>query len=58
MAARVDVGVDAQRDAGARLPLAREQVDALELPFRFGVDRLDAEIDRLRQLRRRSCRRR
>ena len=51
VAARVDVRVDAQRDAGARLPLAREQVDPLELAFRFRVDGLDAEVDRLRQLR-------
>ena len=49
MAARVDVRVDAQRDAGARLPLARERVDALELAFRLDVDRLDAEVDRLRR---------
>ena len=58
MAARVDVGIDAQRDPGAGLPLAGERVDALELPFRLGVDRLDAEIDRLRELRGASCRRR
>ena len=58
VAAGVDVGVHAQRDARARLPLARQEVDALELPFRLGVDRLDAEVDRLRELRRASCRRR
>ena len=52
MAAGVDVGVDPQRDARARLPLARQDVDALQLAFRLGVDRLDAEVDRLRQLRR------
>ena len=52
MAPRVDVGVHPQRDARARLPLARQHVDPLELPFRLGVDRPDAEVDRLRQLRR------
>ena len=35
----------------ARVPaLAREPIDTIQLPFRFGVDGLDAEIDRLRQL--------
>ena len=58
MAPRVDVGVDAQRDARARLPLARQRVDALELACRLGVDGPDAEVDRLRQLGRASCRRR
>ena len=50
MAAGVDVGVDADGDARARLPGARDGVDALELALRLGVDRLDAEVDRLRQL--------
>ena len=48
---RVDVGVDADRDLGARLALARDRVDAIELALRLGVDRLDAEVDGLRQLR-------
>ena len=50
MAARVDVRVDADRDARARLRARARRVDALELAFRLGVDRLDAEVDRLRQL--------
>ena len=51
MAACVDVGIDAERDPGARLPLPRQAIDPLELALRFGVDGLDAEIDRLRELR-------
>ncbi len=58
MAARVDVRIDADRDPRACLPRAREGVDALELAFRLGVDRLDAEVDRLRQLGFASSRRR
>ena len=58
MAARVDVGIDPERHPGARLPFAREEIDPLELTLRFRIDGLDPEIDRLRQLRRRSCRRR
>ncbi len=50
MAPGVDVRVDAQRDARARLPLARQRVDPLDLAVRLGVDGPDAEIDRLRQL--------
>ena len=50
MAARVDVRVDADGDAGARLALARDRVDAFELALRLRVDRLDAEVDGLRQL--------
>ena len=50
MAARVDVRVHAQRDPRARLALARQRVDPLELALRLRVDRLDAEIDRLREL--------
>ena len=51
MAARVDVGIDADGDARPRLPLARDRVDAIELALRLGVDRLDAEVDGLGQLR-------
>src|SRR5215510_14182199 len=49
MAASVDVGIHPQRDTRARAPLPGESIDAIQLPFRFRIDRLDAEIDRLRQ---------
>ncbi len=51
MAARVDVGVDAQRDARARLAPACNRVDAFELAIGLGIDGLDAEVDCLLQLR-------
>ena len=58
MAARIDVGIDAERDARARLPdLARESIDTIELALGLGIDGLDAEIDRLRQLAPVFCRR-
>ena len=50
MAARVDIRVDADGDAGARLTLARDRVDPFELALRLRVDRLDAQVDGLRQL--------
>ncbi len=50
MAASVDVGIDADGDARARLAGAGDGVDALELALRLGVDRLHAQVDRLRQL--------
>jgi hypothetical protein len=51
--ARIDVGIDPQCHADAGAAFVRESIDAIQLPFRLGVDRPDAEIDRLRQLRRR-----
>ena len=51
VAAGVDVGIDTDRHARPRLSFARDRVDALELALRFRVDRLDAEVDGLRQLR-------
>ena len=50
VAAGIDVRIHPQRHARACLALARQQIDPLELPFRFGVYGFDAEIDRLRQL--------
>ena len=51
MAARVDVGVDPQRDARARLPLARASASIRSSsPSDSALIGLDAEIDRLRQL--------
>ena len=43
-------GIDPQGHAGARLAREGQAVDALELPLRLGVDRLDAQIDRLHEL--------
>ena len=50
MTQRIDVGVDAQRDARARALRPGDAVDAIELPCRFGVDRLDAKRDRALEL--------
>ena len=50
MAARVDVRVDPDRDPRPCLARARKGVDAFEFSFRLGVDRLDAELNRLCQL--------
>ena len=50
MAARVDVGIDAQRDARRRPLRLGELVEAVQLARRFDVDRLEAERDRPRQL--------
>ena len=50
MAPGVDVGVHPQRHAGAAALARRLGVDALQLAARFGVDRLEAEGDRPRDL--------
>src|SRR5262249_41249226 len=50
MRLRVHVGVDADRDPRAYVPLARQLIDAPDLPFRFDIDRADAEIDRVDEL--------
>ena len=50
MAPGVDVGVDPQRHAGAAALAARNGVDPLQLAARFGVDGLEAEGDRPREL--------
>ena len=52
MALGVDVRVDAQRDARPPALGARRGVDALELAVRLGVDRLEAQADRLGDLAR------
>ncbi len=52
MAARIDVGVHPDRDPGAASARADAmRVDALDLPFRFGVDAAEAELDGPRELR-------
>ncbi len=43
-------GLTRMATRAARLALARDRVDAFELALRLGVDRLDAEVDGLRQL--------
>src|SRR5207237_10664818 len=53
MARRVDIRIDAQGNVHARLPLARDCVDPLDLSRGLRVDAADAEVDRLRELRRR-----
>ena len=45
MALRVDVGVDAQRDARAHALRDRALIDAIELARRFDVDREQAQRD-------------
>ena len=50
MTLRVDIGIDAHRDARTRLSFARQRVDAFEFAGRLGVDGAHAELDRLREL--------
>ena len=58
VALRVDVGVDAQRDARDAAQAARQLRDAIELAGRLRVDRADALGDGAARARRASCRRR
>ena len=52
MAPRVDVGIDAQRDARRRILRDRALIDAIELAWRFDVDRQQPERHRAIDLRR------
>ena len=59
MALRVDVGVDAKRDARDVAPSrARDRLDAVELAGRLRVDRLQAERHGALELVGATCRRR
>src|SRR5919108_1678182 len=49
MAPRIDIRIDAERDLCPRLPRARDRIDAVQLAVRFGIDGLDAQINRLFQ---------
>ena len=58
MALRVDVGIDAQRDARRGALRDRALIDAIELARRFDVDRQQPERHGAIDLGARSCRRR
>src|SRR3954468_13145640 len=51
VAASVDIRIDPNSDAHARATFAGQAIDSIQLSFRFGIDRLDAQIDRLREFR-------